>query len=238
MDLSGKSVFLTGGAQGIGRAMMQALLEKGAKVMFCDIQQDRGKATEAELQKQYRSDDVIFRQCDVTDSKQLEAAFQAAVTKFGAVDICVNNAGIAHETLWENVIAVNMTAVIRGSLAPFAPIPVYAATKHAVVGFTTSWAKNPRMSEMGVKWRALCPGFVDTELLHTSDDQVTDPVLWKEIVQQHPFMKPPELAQAFISMLEDESSDDVIFEVVAGKGSYRKRQIVDPDGKSNLLTVD
>nr|KAG5689895.1 hypothetical protein BaRGS_023643 [Batillaria attramentaria] len=149
------------------------------------------------------------------------AAFQAAVTKFGAVDICVNNAGIVHETLWEKMIAVNMTAVIRGSqlalehmrrdrggrggiivntasiagLGPYSSIPVYAATKHAVVGFTTSWAVY------------VC-------------------------------YRPPELAQAFISMLEDQSSDDVIFEVVAGKGSYRKRQIVDPDGKSNLLTVD
>nr|KAG5689897.1 hypothetical protein BaRGS_023645 [Batillaria attramentaria] len=50
--------------------------------------------------------------------------------------------------------------------------------------------------------------------------------------------RPSELAQAFISMLEDQSSDDVIYQVVAGKGSYRKRQIVDPDGKSNLMTVD
>ncbi|KAK7465159.1 hypothetical protein BaRGS_00037662, partial [Batillaria attramentaria] len=65
MDLSGKGVFLTGGARGLGRGMTEALLSKGAK--------------------------------------------------FGAVDICINNAGIIDERVWEKMFAVNTVAQIRGS---------------------------------------------------------------------------------------------------------------------------
>ncbi|KAK7474131.1 hypothetical protein BaRGS_00034660, partial [Batillaria attramentaria] len=230
MELSGKSVFLTGGARGIGRAMMQALLEKGAKVLFCDILDDKGKATEADLQKQYGAD-VMFQtvrrdRCTATTSQL--ALEHMRRDRGGRGGIIVNTASIAGDTR-------------NACLEPQYLVPDYSATKHAIIGFTTSCAKNPRMSEMGVKWRALCPGVVDTDLIRTPDDPAVDKAGFKKLKEQvtkQGIMQPSELAQAFISMLEDQSSDDVIYQVVAGKGSYRKRQIVDPDGKSNLMTVD
>nr|KAG5687517.1 hypothetical protein BaRGS_027302 [Batillaria attramentaria] len=111
MELAGKGVFLTGGARGFGRGMVEALLEKGAKVMFCDVKAELGLATESELRKRHGVDNVIFRQCDVSDASQLKAAFEAAVSKFGAVDICVNNAAILDERVWEKMMEINSLLV-------------------------------------------------------------------------------------------------------------------------------
>nr|KAG5693340.1 hypothetical protein BaRGS_017633 [Batillaria attramentaria] len=88
------------------------------KVFFCDIIEDLGKATATELQKKY-GDRVSFRLCDVSDSKDLTDAFEAAVSTFGAVDICVNNAGIANEGIWDKMIAINQVGEIRGSLLAY-----------------------------------------------------------------------------------------------------------------------
>nr|KAG5687521.1 hypothetical protein BaRGS_027306 [Batillaria attramentaria] len=82
------------------------------KVLFCDILTDAGKSAEAELQAKYGADNVIFRRTDVTDAEELKAAFEAAVSKFGAVDICVNNAGIMDERVLERMVAVNMLAAL------------------------------------------------------------------------------------------------------------------------------
>nr|KAG5687519.1 hypothetical protein BaRGS_027304 [Batillaria attramentaria] len=64
-------------------------------------------------------EDEVFRlidlRTDVTDAEELKAAFDAAVSKFGAVDICINNAGIIDERVWEKMFAVNTVAQIRGS---------------------------------------------------------------------------------------------------------------------------
>lgn len=265
LELKGKGVFLTGGARGIGRGMVEALLAKGAKVLFCDLITDVGKATEAELQQKYGADNVIFQQCDVTDADQLKAAFDLAVSKFGAVDICVNNAGIMDERIWEKMIAINTTAQIRGSLLalehmrrdrggrgglivntvslagviPSHFFPVYNASKHAMIGFASSWAKNPKTAgEMGVRWRCLCPHAVNTNLLVLEENQIFDQDRFMEVVK--PFMlEPEEVVEAFIKLVEDDETEGVIYQVWKGQGGmFRKRRLVDADGESNPLVVD
>ncbi|XP_025078426.1 17-beta-hydroxysteroid dehydrogenase 14-like isoform X2 [Pomacea canaliculata] len=70
MDPRGKGVFLTGGAQGLGRGIVEELLSFGAKVLFCDVDVERGRATESELQTQYGADVVCFQPADVSDDEQ------------------------------------------------------------------------------------------------------------------------------------------------------------------------
>ncbi|KAK7116853.1 15-hydroxyprostaglandin dehydrogenase [NAD(+)]-like [Littorina saxatilis] len=265
MDVKDKGVFLTGGARGLGRGMCQALLEKGAKVLFCDVNADTGRAAEAELQGKYGADHVIFSQCDVTDADQMKASFQRAVSQWGAVDICVNNAGVMDERIWEKMIQTNTMGQIRGSqlalehmrrdeggrggvivntvsmagLIPCHWFPAYCASKHAVVGYTTSWARNPMAGAMGVRWCCLCPVSVNTDMMTSlQEDQIFDMDNFRERAADT-MLQPEEVVQAFMRLVEDSDNNGAILEVWRGKGAtYRKRQLVDMDGVSNPMVVD
>ncbi|XP_076465266.1 15-hydroxyprostaglandin dehydrogenase [NAD(+)]-like isoform X2 [Babylonia areolata] len=262
MDLSGRGVFLTGGAQGIGRCIAAALLGKGARVLFCDVNPDVGKATEEELQKQYGADNVAFVQCDVTNADQLKAAFDAAVSKFGAVEICANNAGIMNEKIWEKMIAINTTAQIRGSQLAFEHmrrdkggrggvivntvsvaglnrhywLPVYVASKHAMIGYTTSCAADPDIVAQGVRWCCLCPVPVNTALLDFKGGEVKNDQELTKIMEPLK-IQPEDVATAFLKLVQDVDNNGKI--LVAGRQAmYRQRMLVDEDGASNPVVVD
>ncbi|XP_076465265.1 15-hydroxyprostaglandin dehydrogenase [NAD(+)]-like [Babylonia areolata] len=263
MDLSGRGVFLTGGAQGIGRCVVSALLGKGARVLFCDVNADVGKTTEEELQKQYGADNVAFVQCDVTDADQLKAAFDAAVSKFGAVEICVNNAGIMDERIWEKMIAINMTAQIRGSQLAFEHmrrdkggrggvivntaslaglkqhywVPVYGATKHAIVGYTTSCAADPDMPALGVRWCCLCPTGVNTAMMDLKEDRVKNTEQLRQMVTKEALIEPEVVATSFLKLVQDVDNNGKIL-VADRQAVYRQRMLVDEDGASNPVLVD
>ncbi|KAK7465891.1 hypothetical protein BaRGS_00037543 [Batillaria attramentaria] len=167
MELYGKGVFLTGGARGLGRGMTEALLSKGAKVLFCDILTDAGKSAEAELQAKYGADNVIFRRTD-----------------FGAVDICVNNAGIMDERVLERMVAVNMVAKIRGSQLALDHMRRDRGGRGGlIINMVSTTGKNPKMAEMGVTWRALCPYIVLTDLITVEDDQIHDTPAFRSVLQ-------------------------------------------------------
>ena len=94
IDLNGRSAVVTGGAQGIGRAIVERLLESGAAVAIWDrdgalAERDRGELGGAAGSRPRRST------CDVTRLTEIEAARDATVKALGRIDILVNNAGIA-----------------------------------------------------------------------------------------------------------------------------------------------
>ncbi|XP_025077128.1 15-hydroxyprostaglandin dehydrogenase [NAD(+)]-like [Pomacea canaliculata] len=265
MDTRDKGVFLTGGAQGLGRGIVVKLLSLGAKVFFVDVDVERGKATQVELQTQYGADVVFFQPADVSDGEQHKAAFDAAVSTLGAVEICVNNAGIMAEDKWEKVLAVNAGSHIRGSLLalehmrrdrggrggviinvaslaalyPKSICPSYTASKHAVIGFTTSWAMNPDHKDHGVRWCCLCPatfqsGMVDLKRLGDLD---TDTIA--EILQKQGFVEISQVVEGVMKLMRDPDNNGAILEVSLEKGArYRRRQVVDRDGVSDLVVVD
>jgi NAD(P)-dependent dehydrogenase (short-subunit alcohol dehydrogenase family) len=122
--LTGKSAFITGGGQGIGLACAEALAEAGAKVIIGDRDAKVGNDAKAALKaKGYDADIVVM---DVTDTKQVDAAANDLVKKYGKVDILVNNAGIAlsnvpAETMtderWLKVLDVNLNGLFWCSRA-------------------------------------------------------------------------------------------------------------------------
>lgn len=87
--LNGKVAVVTGAAQGIGRAIAEALARNGALVTISDIQDEKGRATAAEL-----GGDVVFHPCDVSDPERVRGLFDSVVARHGRLDIAVNNAGI------------------------------------------------------------------------------------------------------------------------------------------------
>lgn len=91
-DLQGRKALVTGGAQGLGQGMAQALVRAGAAVVVADIQEDAGRAAAEALQK--AGGTAAFVPLDVTDDAGWEAAVGRAVDELGGLDIVVNNAGV------------------------------------------------------------------------------------------------------------------------------------------------
>lgn len=124
--LAGKTAIVTGGAVGIGRACVQRMAEEGAKVAIFDLLEAEGRALESKLTAS--GHDVAFWSVDVSHEAATKAAIDAAASRFGGLQVMVNNAGISGspkptdqvtETEWDRVQAVN----VKG---------VFFCTKHAI----------------------------------------------------------------------------------------------------------
>lgn len=116
--LSGRAAVVTGGASGIGEATVRRFVAEGARCVLADIQRERGTALAEEL-----GDAVVFTRCDVTREEDVAAAVDLAVTRFGALDVMVNNAGVVGVTGpiastpaegWRSTIAVDLDSVFFG----------------------------------------------------------------------------------------------------------------------------
>ena len=113
-DLSGKHVVVTGGASGIGVAIVEAFLRKGAAVAIVDVDRERAEAKAEEVGRDGR---CLAVGCDITDAASVAGAVEEIGVAFGTVDVLVNNAGVAligpaeslAEEFWNQTIAVNLT---------------------------------------------------------------------------------------------------------------------------------
>ena len=117
-DLSGRVAVVTGGDRGIGLACTHALAEAGATIVIADV--DAAVAAEGQAALAEAGYEATVITMDVTEPDQVTAAAGDLVTKFGAVDILINNAGIARSGVgaedvgdehWRNVIDVNLNGV-------------------------------------------------------------------------------------------------------------------------------
>jgi NAD(P)-dependent dehydrogenase (short-subunit alcohol dehydrogenase family) len=191
-DLAGKTVFVTGGASGIGLALGRAFAEAGMNVMLADIEQD-ALAIAIESLRGVGSD-VRGVFCDVTDPASVEHAAETSFETFGNVHIVCNNAGVAGGSgiddisldTWRWVLDVNLMGVLHG-VRTFLPhirshregghivntasmaglnsglgLSPYSASKFAVVNISEGLAK--QLSGLGVGVTVLCPGFVRTRI--------------------------------------------------------------------------
>ncbi|HYF27791.1 MAG TPA: SDR family oxidoreductase [Baekduia sp.] len=190
--LDGKVAFVTGAAQGIGLAVAQRFTADGATVVVSDIDDAR---TQEAVQAVGGGASGIA--CDVSDEAQVQALVDGVVQQHGRIDVAVANAGIAiveptvGSTLenWRKVTSVNLDGVFLtltkagaqmasqggGSLITIASITAlagtpligsYAAAKAGAVNVTKT--VNTELRQHGVRANAICPGFVDTELVRTN----------------------------------------------------------------------
>ncbi|GBN94176.1 15-hydroxyprostaglandin dehydrogenase [NAD(+)] [Araneus ventricosus] len=118
MDFSGKVALITGGAQGIGRAYANALLDIGMKVCVSDILEDKVKEFKDSLPAIHK-DNVIFHKCDVSSLTDFKRAFKRVISEFGRIDMLINNAGVFDEKNYMKCIEVNFIAVVNGTLLAF-----------------------------------------------------------------------------------------------------------------------
>ncbi len=193
MKLKDKTAIVTGGARGIGRAIVEQLAQAGADVMIGDFRLDEAAATANDIhQKTGRRISAV--RADVTDLKQMEALRDAALQAFGKIDILVNNAGWDRlmpflkttPDLWDKIIAVNYKGVIhtcyavlphmverkQGSIVNISSDSarvgslgeaIYSGSKAAVVAFSKTLAREHARDNVRVN--VICPGLADTPLL-------------------------------------------------------------------------
>ncbi|XP_013408790.1 15-hydroxyprostaglandin dehydrogenase [NAD(+)]-like isoform X1 [Lingula anatina] len=237
MIIQDKVAFVTGGAQGIGRAICEALLKKGAKVIIADIDAAKGTSTTSELATEY-ADNVTFIECDVTNQESVEDTLGKAKDTYGRLDIISNNAGAMMENDPIGTINLNLCGVIRvaavamsymradkggsggiiintASLTGVKPsynCPAYCASKSGVIGFTRSFAMNPDFDLHKVRMNCLCPGMVDTPMIQgvLDEDGKEGRVLNFDrfrYAANLPQLKPSAVADVFIDLVENESKN-------------------------------
>ena len=185
-----KLAVITGGGSGIGLAMARAFARKGYAVVITG--RDRKKLQDAVAELKKAQAQVTAIPCDVRDPASVEKLFQEISKNYSAIDVLINNAGVAHtlapveklpiET-WKAVIDTNLTGtflVTRAALPfmhagativnnlsvaavqPFAGMSAYNASKFGALGFTQALREDLRKG--GIRVVALLPGATDTDI--------------------------------------------------------------------------
>lgn len=245
MTFEGKTAIVTGGARGIGKAIVERLASEGASVLIADID----VATGASVAEAVGNGSIAYG-LDVTSEASWNGAVDLAKATWGKVDILVNNAGIAGRSApawelsvseWMDVINIDLTGVFLGcravlpgmidkgfgrivNIASIAgkegnpnAVP-YSAAKAGVIGLTKSVAKE--VATKGVIVNAITPAVIETEIL-------------KQVSQEHiNYMtsripmgrvgQPREVAAlaAFLCSEEVTFSTGAVFDLSGGRATY------------------
>ena len=200
--MTSNSIFITGGASGLGKAIALRYAKAGYKVCIADINDQRGNETLQELLSM--GADAIYLHCDVTSEQDIQSVKDTLVQRWGSVGIVVNNAGVAvsgaieNQSLqdWEWIIGVNLMSVVMGckiftpqfkkqgfgyfvntaSAAGIVNAPTmssYNVTKSGVISLSETLRAELYGDNIGVS--VVCPTFFKTNLSETmrSDDPGT-----------------------------------------------------------------
>jgi len=233
MSLSNRVVLITGGNRGIGLATAKLFAEEGAKVMMLGRDQAKGEL-EAGL-----IPNAKFIQGDVTRADDCQHAVDGTIREFGGLDILVNCAGIIYrnrtveqttEDEWNATFDVNVKGTFlmckyampglrerKGcvvnlssyvGLVGFRGASAYAASKAAIINLTRSMALDH--AREGVRVNAVCPGSVDTEMIHAAWEKFGDVEearrLWSEKHPMGRIAQPEEVARAVLFLASDDAS--------------------------------
>jgi NAD(P)-dependent dehydrogenase (short-subunit alcohol dehydrogenase family) len=122
ISLAGRRAIVTGGAQGLGKAIARRLAEAGASVLIGDLKQDLAQSAAEELSRRFRTN-VIATHLDVAVTSSILSAVDLAVSQLGGIDIWVNNAGVypniellqMTDAIWDQVMDVNVRGVFASS---------------------------------------------------------------------------------------------------------------------------
>ena len=247
IDLAGRNAVVTGGAQGIGRAITERFLDSGAAVAIFDRDKAFADKTAKELANRGR---VIAVACDVTDLKDVERARDETVKALGRIDILVNNAGIAGKNAttwdypaeeWRQVMRVNldgpfhccralvpgMIAQSYGRIVNIASIAgkegnpnasAYSVSKAGVIALTKSLGKELAGHDIAVN--AITPAAAKTAIFDQMKQEHIDYMLSK--IPRARFVKVEEIAAlaAWCASQDNSFTTGAVFDISGGRATY------------------
>ncbi|HEY5728699.1 MAG TPA: glucose 1-dehydrogenase [Anaerolineales bacterium] len=233
MRLSNRVALITGGNRGIGLATAQLFAQEGAKVMLFARDQAKGEMEAGSISG------AKFIQGDVTNAEDCQRAVEESIREFGGLDILVNCAGIIFrnrtveqttEDEWGATFDVNVKGTFlmckyampalrerKGcvvnlssyvGLVGFRGASAYAASKAAIINLTRSMALDH--ARESVRVNAVCPGSVDTEMIHAAWEKYGDVDearrLWAEKHPMGRIAQPEEIARSILFLASDDAS--------------------------------
>jgi 3-oxoacyl-[acyl-carrier protein] reductase len=233
-------VLVTGGAQGLGRAMVERFAEEGARIHVADL---NGSAAE-ELLSRTSGALASYHHVDVSDSTSATARVELVAKNEGRVDVLVNNAGIIRDNRienisvedWDAVLAVNLNAAFYCTKAAFAHMRHrgygrvlsfnsmswrgnfgqlnYVAAKAGVVGFTRGFALE--CARYGVTANAIAPGLIETPMLASMNEAARVKLIGKIPLRTTGLPSDIAAAAAFLCSEEARYITGVILDVDGG----------------------
>lgn len=223
MDYSGRVAVITGGSKGIGRAVALKFAEEKASVVILHYDPDESAASDTLNMIAQQDIEADSHKVDVSSYGDVEALFKDILSKYGRVDVLVNNAGITRDTLlmrmseddWDTVIRVNLKSVFNCTQAVIRPMIKQKGGRivniSSVVGQTGNAGQANYVASKagimgftktvarevagrGITVNAVAPGFIETEMTASLPDKVKESFL-----QQVPLSrvgKPKDVAEA------------------------------------------
>lgn len=228
--LEGKVAIVTGGSSGLGKATVLKFAAEGAIIINWDLNEERGKALLDELKKMGTS--AEFYRVNTADIATIQPAVSDIITKYGKIDILINNAGITRDATllkmstdqWQQVIDVNLTGVFNATkvVAPYMVEKGYGKiiSISSVVGLYGNFGQTnyaaakagviamtqtwaKELGRKGVTANAVAPGFIHTEILRAMPEDVLNKMKAKVPLQR--LGKPEDIANVNLFLASDQS---------------------------------
>lgn len=224
MKVEGKTVIITGGANGIGEAAVRLFMDAGANVVIADYNEEAGMRLLNDLGPS-AGERGLFVACNVADPASVQHLMEKTLERFGAIEVLINNAGITRDAMllkmspeqWRDVIDVNLTGVFyctrhaaphmaargRGKIINTTSIvgvqgnigqTNYAAAKAGVIGMTKTWARE--LGYKGINVNAVAPGFIATDMVAKMPENIVDGMRNKVPLRR--LGQPEDVAQVYL----------------------------------------
>ena len=232
MRLQDQVAVITGGAQGIGKAIATLFASEGAKLVLSDIDEATVQATAAQIGKEKNVESLGIKG-NVSQIAECEKLVEAALDKFSRIDILINNAGITRDNLlmrmsddeWDSVIAVNLKGVFNCTKAAIRPMMKarrgrivniasvvgqmgnagqanYSASKGGVISLTKTCARE--FASRNILVNAIAPGFIRTRMTDSLTEEQKKKLL--DLIPLGRLGEPGDIAKVALFLCSEESS--------------------------------